>query len=296
MIENAPAWWETGQGIPPEKRWSFTVEAPLVSMQLAAESGDVLAADASGGLYRIDQRGRLAALTRGFLELNGLAFSDLGNRGTAVTGEQQLCCFDSQLKVAWSIEMPEPVTCVGIDPGGRHIGVALANGQNVVYDVERRLICRFETERPLRVLHFLATEPAIIGAAEYGKIGRYDLAGREIWSENVHANIGGVCVTGDGQIVYAAVFNHGIRMFDEDGAACGTYLIEGTAHRLDCSFDTSRLAVTTLERHLYWLDDAGELVFAATLPEDVEQVQCAPLGNGIVCGFASGRLLSLEWD
>jgi outer membrane protein assembly factor BamB len=186
--------------------------------------------------------------------------------------------------------------CVGIDPHGRHIGVALANGQNVVYDVNRKLVCRFETARPLRILKFLASEPAVIGAAEYGLIGRYDLAGTEIWNENVHANIGGICVTGDGQLVYAAVFNHGIRMFDDFGSSCGTYLIEGTAQRLACSFDTSRLLVTTLERHLYWLDEDGEVVFASTLPEEVEQVGCDPLGTGIVCGFASGRLLSLVWE
>eukprot|EP00913_Durusdinium_trenchii_P011134 g10456.t1 len=262
----------------------------------ASESGDVLAADASGGLYRIDRQGKLGALTRGFLELGGLAFSDTGNRGAAVTAEQRLSCFDAQLKVEWSIEMPEPVMCVGIDPYGRHLAVALANGQNVVYDVNRKLVCRFETIRPLRILRFLATEPAVIGAAEYGLIGRFDMEGREVWSENVHANIGGICVTGDGQLVYAAVFNHGIRMFDDFGDSQGSYLIEGTPHRLACSFDTSRLVVTTLEKHLYWLDDEGELVWATTLPQEIEQVACDPLGNGLLCGFASGRLVRFEWD
>jgi len=54
--------------------------------------------------------------------------------------------------------------------------------------------------------------------------------------------------------------------------------------------------VTTLERQLYWLDSDGELLWAAHPPDDVCCLGCDPLGNGIMCGFNSGRLIRLDWE
>ncbi|GAB4148085.1 MAG: hypothetical protein Tsb009_21650 [Planctomycetaceae bacterium] len=295
MTRTTPLWIRSGRGEKPEVQWSLTVDAPLANLRLARESGDLLAADASGGLYRIDLNGHIASLTRGFLDLTGLAFSDTGQRGAAVVEQRKLSCFDGQLKVVWTIELPESVTTIAMDPQGYHLGVALANGRNVIYDVNRRRVCDFTTDSPLQYWEFLTTEPAIVAAAEYGLICKYDFQGREIWQEKLSSNIGDLKITGDGNCILLPVFNHGIRSFNSAGEPSGSFMIEGTAHRLACSFTGNRLLVTTLEGHLYWIDSEGNLIWGAVLPEDIEQVACDPLGNGLYCGFGSGRVMHLIW-
>jgi hypothetical protein len=64
MTEPEPDWLTSGKGERPRRRWSFTADAPLVCLELARESGEVLAADTSGGLYLLDRRGQIAALSR----------------------------------------------------------------------------------------------------------------------------------------------------------------------------------------------------------------------------------------
>jgi hypothetical protein len=51
-------WLEQGAGRQPHVSWSLTIDAPLVAMQLARETGELLAADAAGGLYKIDRAGQ----------------------------------------------------------------------------------------------------------------------------------------------------------------------------------------------------------------------------------------------
>ncbi|WP_369675642.1 hypothetical protein, partial [Enterococcus faecium] len=53
----------TGRGDRPTLRWSFTVDAPLSDLRLSRETGEVLAADTSGGLYLLNRRGQVQALT-----------------------------------------------------------------------------------------------------------------------------------------------------------------------------------------------------------------------------------------
>ena len=45
-------WLRHGEGRRPRVSWSISMEAPLVALQLARETGEVLAADAIGGRLR----------------------------------------------------------------------------------------------------------------------------------------------------------------------------------------------------------------------------------------------------
>src|SRR5207248_11140524 len=46
----------TGRGDRPTLRWSFSVDAPLTDLRLSRETGEVIAADQSGGIYLLDRR------------------------------------------------------------------------------------------------------------------------------------------------------------------------------------------------------------------------------------------------
>lgn len=288
-------WLDSGHGVAPEKRWAFTIDAALVAVEMARETGEVLAADASGGMYLFDRRGQLASLTRGFHALGSLAWCDVGTSGAAAVNESRLIRFDRQLKVEWSIDLPEPVMAVATDPYGNYIAAGLADGKTFVYDAFKRKVAEFVTMRPLRHIHYLATRCELVAASEYGLICRVNLAGEEIWADKNWANVGDLATTGDGGRAYVAGFNHGIRVLDANGEGRGSWMVEGTANRIHCSFAPSRVAATTLERHLYWLDDDGEMLWGTNLPDEPAAVRVDPLGTGLVLGLAGGRIIRLEW-
>jgi len=76
MTESEQRWLDQGRGLSPEWTWSFTADAPLVGLDLARESGDTVAADASGSVYILDRRGRIVTLSRGLHELMDIAWAD----------------------------------------------------------------------------------------------------------------------------------------------------------------------------------------------------------------------------
>lgn len=288
-------WLQTGRGLRPRLRWSLTVDAPLVGMELARETGELLAADASGGLYLLDRAGKLSSLSRGFHHLGALAWSDAGCGGAAVFGESTLCLFDRQLKIEWSTELPDAILAIATDPRRQYVVASLANATSVVYDCERRKIGRFETYRPLSFVRCLVAEPRIIAAADYGLLCCHALDGKELWSKKLYSNAGDMTVTGDGRTIFLAGFTQGVQRYDAAGENCGSYVVGGTPDHVSTAFEPNRLAVSTVERHLYWLDEQGEMVWAGVPPDDVCRLQCEPLGTGLICGFRSGRLARLAW-
>ena len=296
MSESAkPEWLSAGQGRMPRPRWSFSTEARLVSIELARETGAVLAADETGGLYLLNRSGQLATLTRGFQHVAGIALCDTGEAAAAIVRESGFCRLDRHLKTEWSIELTEPILAIAMDPFGEHIAVSMANGDNRVYNSRKKLIGRFQTFRPLGFLHFLATETTILGAAEYGLLCSHSLDGEEIWREALWTNVGDLSASGDGSTLFLPVFNRGIQRFDHEGSNRGSYVLDGAANHSACGYVPARFAVSTVERHLYWLGSGGEMLWATLLPDDVSRLQCDPLCNWIVCGFNSGRIIRMDW-
>lgn len=285
-----------GRGIPPRLQWSFCTESPLVVLDYAAESGEVLAGDDAGGLYLLDRNGRVRSLTRGYYPLRGVAWSDTGQGGVVLVGETRLCRLTPRLETAWSLDMPNVLLAAAVDPFGQYVAAALDNGGNFIFDIHKQRVAAFETIRPLSFLRFLTSEPVLLGAAEYGHLCLHALDGGQLWSEKLWTNVGDLAATGDGSTIVIAGFNHGLQVYDGEGGSRGSYMIDGTPHRVAITFEPDRLAAATIERGLYWLDADGELLWAATLPEDVCRVHCDPLGNWLLCGLSSGRIMRLSWE
>lgn len=287
---------KTERGIPPEQRWSFSADAPVLAMSLGRESGELFLADMSGGLYLLNRRGQVTTLTRGFQQLTAIAWSDSGNGGVAAVGEKTLCLLDRTLKTVWSVELSDEILDVAIDPFGNHVAAAMANGNNIVYDRNKSRLCRFDTVRPLSYIRFVPSVDMIAGVAEYGLVCCHELDGAKIWDETTWSNVGDVCISGDPRNVHIAAYGHGVQGFSlDDGSSRGSFLVDGTPNHVACSYTDSRIAVSTLERHLYWLDGHGELIWASKLADDIAAVACDALGSGFACGLATGRTVWLEW-
>ena len=285
-----------GEGKTPKIVWSFATEAPLIAIDYARETGQTVAADSSGGLYLLDRVGKVIAVSHGFHDLQRLAWSDVGNAGAVLVGENQLCRLGSKLQSRWTTTLPDDALNIDIDPWGHLIAVSRLDGLTCVYNWKRKRVAQFATSRPLNFLRFVTTETAIVGAAEYGLLCCHELSGSEMWSERVWSNVGDLSITGDGTTVLLAGFNHGIQVYDDSGSHLGTYMVEGTPQLVSCSFIPERIATATQERHVYWLDNDGEMLWATVAEEDVVCIICDPLGNGMICGLDSGHIYRISWE
>ena len=295
-MSSAPDWLKHGRGDAPNLRWSASSESQLVGLDLARESGETVAADDSGGLSLYGRDGDLLTINRSFQDLQLVAWSDTGNGGVVLQADNTITRLRQSLTVRWSQSFPSKVTDVNIDPYGNHIAVALANNTNLILNWKKKRVAEFETNQPLSFLRFTATEKYLVGASEYGLLCCHEFDGTEVWSDKVWSSVGDLCISGDGEDILIAGFNHGIQSFNGDGGHRGSYMVEGTPCRVVSTFSPERMAITTIERDLFWLDDDGEILWSAHPGEELVGLECDPLGNGFVCGTQSGRILRLAWN
>lgn len=288
-------WLSDGTGRPPSMRWSFVLDAPLQVMDLSAEAGTLLVADQSGGMYLLDRSGKIVSMTRGFQEIRNLAWAQRGTSGIAILGENRVVSLTAALKIEWSVDLNESATAVAVAPFGEHYAVSLANGMNYILRSDRKQLAKFEAERPIHFSRFLETRTDLIATAQYGFIGRYSFDGNLIWHNKTFSNVGAMATTCDGSLVALAMFSHGIQKYSRSGDAAGRFALEGTPHLIAITPDARRIAIATLENHLYWINTNGDLLWAATAPETIRQLRVAPVGETMYLGFQSGRLLTLNW-
>jgi hypothetical protein len=296
MSMSEPLWLRDGQGIPPTLRWTFSLEAPLVAMDMGRESGEVLAADETGGLYRIGRQGELLTLSRGLRGVRTVAWSDTNAAGAVIAGDRKVFRLNGSLEAEWSVGLPEAALGIALAPFGRQIAISLANGGNLVLGEQSEQLSIFETIRPLKWVQFLASEPVLIGAAEYGQVCAHRINGEQLWSEKCFTSLGEMCAAADGETILLAGFNQGIQSLGGDGSTGDSFLIEGTVSRVSCSFNADRIAAATLERQLYWLDSDGQLLWATEVDEEIIRVICDPLGEWLLVGMKSGHILRLDWE
>jgi hypothetical protein len=290
-----PAWIRAGRGRMPALGWSFTCDGPLTALACARESGELFVADATRHLTRLDARGELASLTRFPAPVRLLAVSDDGQWGAAVVDDGTVFRFDRGLGFVWELTLPEPCLAIALSPFGFHLAAAMADGHTEIFNERKRRMARFETVRPLAYLQFCTQSPVLYGAAEHGLVGCYDLQGGELWQERSWSNVGDLCVTGDGDLVYLAGSTHGIQTLDGDGGTVGAYVLEGTVRQVACSYEPYRLAASTVERQLYWINSEGEVLWVAETPADVVELACDAFGTAMFCGMDDGAIVRLDW-
>ncbi|VAX39097.1 hypothetical protein MNBD_PLANCTO02-419 [hydrothermal vent metagenome] len=290
-----PKWINAGDGKTPQLRWSFVTETPLKYLCLARETGESLAGDESGKLYRLNRQGELDAVTGGFSSLNGLVFSDNGESAAVILEDSKLVWLNKNCGVVGSKNFSSDLLSMAIAPYGHLLAVTIDNGSTSIYQGKRNRITNFVTDRPLSYLKFLVTERLLLGASEYGVISLYDLQGDEIWTQSLRTSIGGIAASGDGEQIYLAGFNLGIQKYGSNGEREGSVMIEGTPRLVETSYRAERLAVVTLENDLYWLDDDSKIIWKVKPPEEICNVCSDPLGNWLICGLSTGEIYCFDW-
>jgi hypothetical protein len=296
MIGGSTDWLRFGHGHAPEQSWSFATEGPLVAMDVARETGEIMAADATGGLYHVSAKGKLINLTHGPSPIRAISFSDVGRGGIALVGENRLYWFDRNLAFQGSIEHSEPVFGLAIEAHGNYAAASLADRSTIVYDCHRQRVRRFGSLQPFIAMEFLVARPALVGVAEYGLLCCHSFNGRQEWAEPLFGNVGDMAITGDGKSILLACYGHGIQCHNAEGVQAGSYQLGGTVCRVSTGFLEGRIAAATMERHFYLLNSDGAVIWQALLPDDICRLVCDPVGTSIICGFQSGRIVRLAWS
>ena len=289
------AWVEQGKGRSPRISWTTTTDAPLVAMRLARETGELLAADETGALYRIDPLGRIVSVTRAKSPIRRLVWSDTGNGGAMLVGDRTLYWFNEQLQFTGSMELVFRGVGLAIEAHGNYTSVSLGDTTNLIFDSNRKLLRYFSTSQPLSRLEFLLSQPALIGIAEYGLLCCVDFNGQPQWQEKLFGGVGDLAIQGVDEAILLASYALGIQCHDLEGQQDGSYQVGGTARQVAASLHASRIAVATQEGAILWMNTSGQVLWSGQSPEELLSLACEAQGRGLICGFRSGRISRIDW-
>jgi len=267
----------------------------IVSIDYADEARTLLVGTGSGSLILLNALGDQVHRELGFEGIRFLRWCDTGQFGIVALNDGPLVCFDRRLRRRWDVRFTGDVVGLAINSYGSHIAVTSQTRAHIV-TTDKKEIARFETTRPLEFLHFLNDEPTLIGAAEFGHLCSHDLDGREQWNERIANNVGDMAVTACGKRILLAAFNHGVQLMTRTGKHKGAFMVDGIPAIVDVSANKQRIAVTTIENRIYWMNFSGDLLWACDMSTDPPvAIAVGPLGERRFVATRSGRLLLLTW-
>lgn len=288
-------WLRNGTGLAPRVAWAFATDAELVELTYARESGELIAVDKSSAMYRLSRSGRILSLSRSVSGVEQLAWCDTGDTGIAISEGDRFTLVDKDLNPIWSSQSPSSLVAVAIDPYGQNLLLCMENKSNSLVSVDKKKIVQFSTLRPVRFVEFVPDRPLIVTATE-SEFAGFDLDGKRVWDAQLYGNVGDMSVTGNAKTVFFAQYSHGIQALADQGEPHSAFVVEGSPVKVSVAYFGDRLVVATTERHLYWFDADGALLWAAETPELVQRLICDPLGEWLIIGFQSGRILRLDWE
>ena len=283
-------------GTRPSVKWDDVFPEGIVAISYAAESRTLLVGTQNGRLVLMNLGGDQVRRETGFEGLLHLKWCDTGEFGIAALKGGKLVCFDGDLKRLWDVRLTGKVVGLAMTAYGSHIAVSTENSEVHIVTTDKKEICKFETTRPLEFMHFVTESASLIGAAEFGHLCCHRIDGTEEWNERIANNVGHMAVTACGRRILLAAFNHGVQMLSGEGKQKGSFMVDGIPNFVTTSMNKSRIAVTTLEGRIYWLNFSGDLLWASDLSQDPPISICVgPMGDRLFLATQSGRLLQLVW-
>src|SRR4051794_12236883 len=295
----------TSTKLEPVTGGTVVTEAPLKGLSFAREAGRILAWDEGNQLYLLSAQGESLSFSRVPHRIAAGAISDEGSL-IALLGDGEdasLLLLDADFDV--KVERPAPTesSFLTIDPHGRYVAVGSRLGAVNFLNRYGRPAGRLETIQPIAHLCFLADRPLLIGAAAFGMlVGVEVMAGRGsgrlepeiLWQDRLMSNVGRLTVSGDGGMILASCFTHGIQRFDLRGRNEGSYHLGGTVSHAVPDFPGRSIAAATLEADLALMNSAGNVRWRTQLPRPVIALEMDPLGRYVIYGHATGEIVRLD--
>lgn len=296
----------TASRIEPVVAWTVVTDAPLKGASFAREAGTILAWDEGNQLYLLNMLGEHLSTSRFPSKIQFGAISDDGSL-IALLGEGKsdagLILLSADFGVLVERPAPSEPTFMAIDPHGRYLAVGSRSGRVNLINRYGRPAGRFETIQPLSHLCFIPDRPFLIGAAAFGMLAGITVGPTRpgapldvevAWHERLMSNVGRLTASGNGGMVLASCYTHGIQRFDMNGRNDGSYHLGGTVAHAVPDFPGRTIAAATLEGELAILNAAGNVRWRTHLPRPLLTLEIDPLGRYLIHGQATGEITRLN--
>ncbi len=295
----------TGSRLDPVTAWTMVTESPLKGLAFAREAGRILAWDEGNQLYLLNAQGESLSFSRLPQKIAHGAISDEGSL-IALVGEADeggLLLLSADFDVTVEKQAPSDPALVTIDPHGRYIAIGSRLGAVTFLNRYGRSAGRLETIQPLAHLCFLADRPFLVGAAAFGMLiglevlashGSGRLEPEIVWQDRLMSNVGRLTTSGDGAMILASCFTHGIQRFDLKGRSEGSYHLGGTVSHAVPDFPGRTIAAATLEGELAIMSSAGNVRWKTRLSRPAIALEIDPLGRYVVYGHSTGEIIRLD--
>lgn len=289
----------------PETRWTIVTEAPLKGFALAREAGRILAWDEGNQLYLLNTQGESLSFSRVPQRIVAGAVSDEGSL-IALLGDgddASLLLLNADFEVEVERPAPSESSFLTIDSHGRYVAVGSRLGAISFFNKYGRPAGRLETIQPLAHFCFLADRPFAVGSASFGMLVGVELEAARgggrldaelVWQDRLMSNVGRLTVSGDGGMILASCFTHGIQRFDLKGRNEGSYHLGGTVSHAVPDFPGRTIVAATLEGELAVMSSAGNVRWRTRLPRPPIALEVDPLGRYVIHGHSTGELVRLD--
>lgn len=275
--------------------WNVTTERSLCGMQLARETGHLLAWDENGTLSFFDPQGRATASWRCPRPLHAAACSDDGQTAAAQARDGTLYWLDGRLRTKREHPAVPGPLALALAPHGDYAVVTSTLGPPRLFDTSGRPAGMLNTSQPLAFIQFLPEQPYLVAAAEQGLVASYHFDGRARWEDTFLAPVGGIAATGNGSILLAACFGSGVQRYSGRGDVEGTYRLAGHPARITSTYGPEMFAIATTEGQLNVLDYAGHIIWNGVIKEQALAIAFDALGRCLYVGYPRGEIVCLHW-
>lgn len=303
LMSNVPQ--RTSTRLDPTVAWTYVTDAPLMGISLAREAGYVLAWDEGENLVLLDVQGQQLLSSRSPARVTSAAVSDDGSLIAAILDGGRIVFLSRELEPLADRAAPPDATSVTVDPHGRYAAVTTRGAGTHFYTKHGKPAGRFETLQPLVHIRFVPDRPMLLGASAYGILVGVDLAQGDRagaleaevrWQQQLLSNVGRLATTGDGGMVLASCFTHGVQRYDARGHNEGAYHLGGTASHAVPDFAGRTIAVATTEGELAILNQGGNVRWKTALGRGPIGLECDALGRFILHGLPTGEITRLDLE
>ena len=266
----------------PHLRWSQITDAPLAGLDFAREAGLILAWDDAHNLYVFDVAGNRVRSTRTPVPLLAATISDDGSQVIAASKDGDIWWLGKNLEPRLHQGTHRHLLGIAISPQGEYLATSLNDNHTYIYDCLGRRVTNLLTHRPLRFLTFLAGQPILLGVAEYGLAGCYELDGEPRWQDALWSSAGHVAASGEGYAILVACFGHGLQRYGLDGTNEGAYHLGGGVARASIDYDGKLFAAATLEGEIMVVNAVGHVLWRQSLLRPAREIALDAAGQILV--------------
>ena len=287
----------------PSTAWTLVTESPLLGLSLAREAGVLLAWDEGRRLELYDYAGERVLSARAPERIVTAAISDDGGLVAVLLEGPRLLLLSGELEPMADRPTISEAHALSVDPHGRYVVVASKASQAQFYTKYGKTAGKFTTPQAIAHARFVPDRPMLVGASVYGSLFGIDLDARgttlsaEIdWQQRMLSGIGRLAVTGDGGMILASCYTHGVQRYDARGHNEGSYHLGGTASHAVPDFAGRLIAVATTEGELSILNSGGNVRWKTQLPRGPNALEFDALGRHLYYGMSTGEVTRIDLD